>query len=137
MTNPALLRREQERRVVNAPQGKEKRPPVLGSSVKWTIDYRNQSAINYRDRSHRCQARSLSVVAYRQAGAIRNDHTGNLREAIAMRPRVSLCPWAKLGVFGAGRPSSTGSGGGNSEIIRGRCAERQIYVNKSIILRHG
>jgi hypothetical protein len=73
-----------------------------------------------------CQARNLCVVAYSRADVIRNDHTGNLREAIGERSRVSSRPLAKLGVVGANQPSSTGSGGGNSEIIRGRCAERQM-----------
>jgi hypothetical protein len=76
----------------------------------------------------RCQASSLGVVAYRRAGVIRNDPTGNLRNAIAGRPRVSSRPWARLGVIGATPPSSTGLDGGNSKIIRGRCAERQFSL---------
>jgi Sigma-70, region 4 len=39
---------------------------------------------------------------------------------------VSSRPWASLGVIGATQPSSTDLGGGKSEIIRGRCAERQL-----------
>ena len=40
---------------------------------------------------------------------------------------MSSRPWATLGVvIGANQPSSTGLGGGNSEIIKGRCAERQL-----------
>ncbi len=56
MTNPALLRRERSRRVVTAPQGKEKRPPVLPPSDKRTIDYRDQSTIDFLDRSHGSRA---------------------------------------------------------------------------------
>ena len=52
VTNAALLRPEEARRVVTAPQGKEKRPPVLPPSLKRTIDYRAQSAISFLDRSH-------------------------------------------------------------------------------------
>ena len=74
----------------------------------------------------RCQARILGVVACRRVGAIRADCTGNLREAITGRPRVSSRPWARLGVIGANQPSSTGLDGGNSEIIKARCAERQL-----------
>ncbi len=51
MTNPALLRREQARHVVTAPQGKEKRPPVLPPSDKRTIDCRDQSTVDFLDRS--------------------------------------------------------------------------------------
>jgi hypothetical protein len=74
----------------------------------------------------RCQAKSLGVVSYRRASAIRGDCSGNLREAMAGRLRASSRRWASLGVIGATQPSLTDSGGGNSEIIRGRCAERQI-----------
>ena len=45
-------RRWQARRVVIAPGGKEKRPPVLPTTVGATIDYLDQRVINYRDRSH-------------------------------------------------------------------------------------
>ena len=74
------------------------------------------------------------MVAYRRVGAIRADCTGNLRKAIAERPRVSSRPWARLGVIGANQPSSTGLDGGNSEIIKGRCAERQLDVRWRFVL---
>ena len=44
--------RERASRVVTAPQGKEKRPPVLPPSLKRTIDYRDQSAVSFLARSH-------------------------------------------------------------------------------------
>jgi hypothetical protein len=40
----------------------------------------------------RCQAGSLSAVAYRRAGAIRDDHTAHLCEAMAVRLRVDRVP---------------------------------------------
>src|SRR5262249_698649 len=40
------------RRVVTMPDGKERRPPVLGPSVQSTIDYLDQSVINYLAPSH-------------------------------------------------------------------------------------
>src|SRR5262245_58981016 len=53
VTNPVALSREQERQGVTVTDGGEKRPPVLGPSVQSTIDYLDQTIINYLARSHR------------------------------------------------------------------------------------
>ena len=42
---------------ITTAEGKEKGPPVLGPSLKFTIDYRDQGAANYRGHSHNAIAR--------------------------------------------------------------------------------
>jgi hypothetical protein len=58
VTNHVWWRREKARHVVTAPDGREKRPPVLDSTVQSTIDYLDQTVINELARSQKCSCLS-------------------------------------------------------------------------------
>jgi hypothetical protein len=83
----------------------------------------------------RCQARSRSAVVSRRAGAIRRDHTGTLREAIADWLRASVHPRVTLGVdsslFSHRRLTWAGKFGDNQGQMCGTSDEQDTYRRNS------
>jgi hypothetical protein len=111
VTNPVRLRRERARRVVTMPDGKEKRPPVLGPSVQSTIDYLDQTVINYLDRSHQ----------------MRPGRSGGCPPEL---PQIRTCPIKASGssyhVFATGRHTEwIAIAGGNGYRFRTRLSRSQ------------
>ncbi|MFI5454408.1 MAG: sigma factor-like helix-turn-helix DNA-binding protein [Isosphaerales bacterium] len=72
--HPVSLSAQNSLSPITTPEGKEKRPPVLGPSLKFTIDYRDQGAVNYRDHSHRLAIILCDLEGMTQAQAANQLH---------------------------------------------------------------